>query len=159
PTQASRRSRLALLSCLSIAWASGALAAAIEDAERLYRTGQYAECARLAERETRGVRGEPWHLLKIRAELAQGRDEAARPSLGNGLRQVPWSLSLRLLGRDVYRANGRDDDAKAAIDGMERLILRSPQRYASPEGRVAVGRYFLLRGADARKVLDQFYDV
>src|SRR5262245_54786583 len=69
PSEASRPARFVLLAGLSIAWASGAPAADIEDAERLYRTGQYAECARLAERETRGVRGEPWHLLKIRAEL------------------------------------------------------------------------------------------
>ena len=34
-----------------------------------------------------------------------------------------------------------------------------PRRYATAEGFVTIGRFFLIRGADARKVLDQFYDV
>ena len=42
---------------------------------------------------------------------------------------------------------------------IERQVLSSPRRYATPEGQVALGRFFLLRGADPKKVLDQFYDV
>ena len=42
--------------------------------------------------------------------------------------------------------NGRDDDAAAEMDAIESLILVAPQRYATPEGRVALGRFFLLRG-------------
>ena len=45
------------------------------------------------------------------------------------------------------------------MNTIERLILNAPYRYATPEGRLSLGRFFLLRGADARKVLDQFYDV
>ncbi len=36
--------------------------------------------------------------------------------------------------------------------------MGSPQRFATPEGRVALGRYFLLTERDSRKVLDLFYD-
>ena len=55
--------------------------------------------------------------------------------------------------------NGRDQDAAAELDAIERLIQSGPRRYATAEGFVTIGRFFLLRGADARKVLDQFYDV
>ena len=40
-----------------------------------------------------------------------------------------------------------------------RLIQGGARRYATAEGLVTIGRFFLLRGTDARKVLDQFYDV
>ena len=42
---------------------------------------------------------------------------------------------------------------------IEARIQSAPSRYATPEGRVLLGRYFLARGADAKKVLDQCYDV
>jgi tetratricopeptide (TPR) repeat protein len=141
---------------------SGRTAAADWDwdgAEELLRTGRYDECAKLVAAEiAKGVRGEPWWLLKIEAELARGNDKAAMATLREALRRFPASVSLHLLARDVYRYNGRADEASAALDAIERMILAVPQRYASPEDRVALGRFFLRRGADARKVLDQFYD-
>ena len=45
------------------------------------------------------------------------------------------------------------------MEELERVVMGSPQRFATPEGRVALGRFFLLKGADAKKVLDLFYDV
>src|SRR5262249_11257970 len=63
-----------------------------------------------------------------------------------------------LLGRDVHRAAGRDQDAANELSMIERLILSAPYRYSTPEGRLALGRFFLLRGADGKKVLDEFYD-
>ena len=44
------------------------------------------------------------------------------------------------------------------MKAIERQVLSSPRRYATSEGQVALGRFFLLRGADPKKVLDQFYD-
>ncbi len=44
------------------------------------------------------------------------------------------------------------------MEELERVVMGSPQQFATPEGRVALGRYFLLKGADAKKVLDLFYD-
>lgn len=141
--------------------ASGASRAAdLRSAEALYRGGQYEECAQVAEGEVRSsFSGEAWGLLKIRAELAQGDHEAARRSLEFGLDRVPSSLALRLLGIEVYRLNGRERDAERMVLEAEQLILRAPYRYTTPEGRVALGRFFLLKGVDARRVLDQCYDV
>jgi predicted Zn-dependent protease len=140
--------------------ATAAAAADLEEAADLLRTGHYDECARLAAGEVgRGFFAEPWYRLKVEAEMARGEYQTALATLEEGLRRFPASLPLRMLGREVYRQNGRDDRAGAALDAVERLILSAPQRFATPEGRVALGRYFLLRGADARKVLDRFYDV
>jgi tetratricopeptide (TPR) repeat protein len=155
-----RLGKAVLAACLAVASAAVATAADLGEAEELFRTGRYDECARAAGAEIRaGARDEDPYLLKIQAELARGKSEEALRSLEDGLRRIPWSIPLRLLGREVYRANGRDADASASLDRVERLIQGSAPRYISPEARVMLGRFFLLRGADARKVLDQFYDI
>ncbi len=62
------------------------------------------------------------------------------------LRRFPASVPLRLLALDVYRYSGRQEDVPGLMEDLERVVMGSPQRFATPEGRVALGRYFLLRG-------------
>lgn len=136
-----------------------ASAASVDEGLELFRTGKYEDCVRTAELElSRTAWNEDWRLLKIRAEMTLGRYEEALKTLDVGLERSSPGLELRLIARDVYRFNGREDLAQAAFDGLERSVLSNPYRYSSAESRVALGRYFLLRGADAKKVLDQFYD-
>ena len=135
-------------------------AADIAQAEGAFRVGRYDEATRLAAEEVRnGSWVERWHLLKVRSELAQGLYPAALGSLEDGLRRIPGSVALLLLGREVYRYNGRAAEAEATLDAIEARLRASPSRYSTPEGRVLLGRYFLARGLDARKVLDQCFDV
>jgi tetratricopeptide (TPR) repeat protein len=102
---------------------------------------------------------EPWRHLKIKTELARGQYSEAIASLEDALRRFPASVVLHLLARDAYHATGRDQDAASELDVIERLVQGGPRRYATPLGLVTLGRYFLLRGEDPRKVLDQCYDV
>jgi tetratricopeptide (TPR) repeat protein len=148
-----------LLACLA-AWNSVPVwAADLEQAQKLFRTGRYDDCARMAGEElAKGGWNEDWDYLKIEAELARGKYSDALATLEGALRRFRGSIRLRLLGREVYRYNGQDADAAAELSTIERLILRSPREFAAPESRVALGRYFLLQGAEARTVLEQFYD-
>jgi tetratricopeptide (TPR) repeat protein len=136
-------------------------AADLEEAEALYRTGKYDECARVAAEEIAGAQGwgERWRILKVSAEMQRGKYAEAMDSLERAIRRFPASVPLRLLARDVYRYNGRQADVPGLLEDLERVVMGSPQRFATPEGRVALGRYFLLRSADSRKVLDLFYDM
>jgi tetratricopeptide (TPR) repeat protein len=141
---------------LGIAPAQGA---DLEEARALLRAGQYEACGRLADEELEAsFRSEPWSVLKIRAELAQGRDEQAATALEEALDRNSWSLALRLLGYEVFRVQGREDEARELLDEIEGLVRAAPRRYGSAEDLVVLGRFFLLRGVDARKVLEQFYD-
>jgi tetratricopeptide (TPR) repeat protein len=167
--QRARRTRrrgslpLAILALASVLVATSAAqnqAPNIAEAEKAFRVGRYDDAARLAAEEVRnGSWIERWHLLKVRAEMAQGLYPAALASLEDGLRRLPGSVALLLLARDVYRYNGREAEAEAVLDVIDARIRSTPSRYATPEGRVLLGRYFLARGADARKVLDQCYDI
>ncbi len=152
---------VAWITPLLVFLAGAACAADPEEAESLFRAGKYDECARVAADEIAAIEGwnERWRLLKISAEMQRGKYDEASDSLRSALRRFPASVSLRLLGRDVYRYNGRQEDVPSLMEDLERVVMGSPQRYATPEARVSLGRFFLLRGADSRKVLDLFYDI
>ncbi len=159
PPTPSRAGPLAMAALLVGLWAWSAGAADSEEAEAHYRAGRYDEAARLAAEESADFpRLERWHLLKVRAEMARGAYAEALASVEDGLRRVPAGAELYLIARDVYRLNGRDDDARAALDAAENLAQIAPGRFASAEGRVALGRILLARGADAKKVLDLCFD-
>jgi tetratricopeptide (TPR) repeat protein len=149
------------LTPLLLLLAGTAGAADFPDVESLFRAGKYDECARACTEEIARDEGwtERWRLLKISAEMHRGQYADALQSLQQGVRRFPASISLRLLGRDVYRYNGRHDDVPGWMADLERAVMGSPQKYATPEARVSLGRYFVLRGADSKKVLDLFYDV
>jgi tetratricopeptide (TPR) repeat protein len=139
---------------------SGSPAAELEDAEELLRTGHYDGCARLAAAEIRaGAQGYQWYRVKILAERAQGRSAEALASVADASERYPASVALRWLAYEVYRAAGRDAEANEALDAIEKLVFNAPGRFDTPDGQIIVGRFFLARGADAKKVLDRFYDV
>jgi tetratricopeptide (TPR) repeat protein len=140
--------------------ASGAGGAEIDEAEQLFRAGKYDECAAMAAEEiSGGLWGESWGRLKVRAELARGKYDDAMATARLAVRRFPASVALRWLKRDVDRFQGLDDEAAAELETIETLVVNAPQRYGEPVSRTILGRFFLARGADARKVLDQFYDV
>jgi predicted Zn-dependent protease len=145
---------------LALAQTGAASAADLEEAEKLFRTGQYDKVARLAAEEIdNGTWNERWSELKIEAELTRGKYAEAKATLEDALLRFRASVGLRLLGRQVYLYNGAVEAAANELDTIEQLLLRAPQRFTSPENRLSVGRFFLLRGADARTVLERFYDV
>jgi tetratricopeptide (TPR) repeat protein len=146
------------LLCLFVV--GSACAAELEQAEALFRAGKYDECARVAAEEITGGDGwsERWRVLKISAEMERGKYAEAMDSLNRALRRFPVSIPLRLLARDVYRFNERQDDVPALMEDLERIVMGSPQRLVNPEVLVVLGRYYLIRGADSKKVLDVCYD-
>jgi tetratricopeptide (TPR) repeat protein len=65
---------------------------------------------------------------------------------------------MRLVGYDVYRASGDPQWAEQAIQDIRELVGRDPRRYGDVDSRVTIGRALLLSGADARQVLELFFD-
>ena len=112
---------------------AAAFAADIEEVESLFRTGRYDEVARLAGEEIeKGAWNERFSELKIEAELARGKYAEAKETLEDALRRFRTSITLRLLGREVYRYNGGLADAASQLDAIEQLVMRirndSPRR-------------------------------
>ncbi len=145
-----RRSRVGLpvlvfsAFCLGAVAPSAAIAAAADlaEVEKLFRTGQYDQCAALAAQQiSKDEETERFSELKIKAELAQGKYAAAVETLETALRQVPSSLALRLLARDVYRSSGHDAAGEDELKTIEQMILAAPSASAGPKTASCSGAF------------------
>ncbi len=120
------RSRKALLSlCLGLL-CSQAIAADLDDAEKLFRTGKYDECAKAVDAgiENDGW-SEAWRHLKIKTELARGKDKEAIAALEEALIRFPASISLHLLGSQIYRQTGQPG-TRASSSRRSRSYSKTP---------------------------------
>jgi tetratricopeptide (TPR) repeat protein len=134
-------------------------AADYAETEELYFAGQYEEClAAAAEEVRRGIWNERWPRLLIRCQLTLGRYTEAREVFERASQRFPRSLPLRMLGYEIYRYNNDPRRAEQELGRIFQLVQDSPWRFSSSENLVTLGRCFLLRGADARQVLELFYD-
>jgi tetratricopeptide (TPR) repeat protein len=133
-------------------------AADLADATTLFRTGKYAETIDACKQAIDDRQwGESWWLLKIRAELATGQYEQALKTYETALGRYD-TVTVRLLGFEVLRANDRPADADALLASIREGAERTPWRYTEAASRVGLGRVLLQSGADARQVLELFYD-
>jgi tetratricopeptide (TPR) repeat protein len=138
---------------------ASASAADLAEARKLFNSGEYEQCRTLAAEAIAGGEWlEDWRQVKIEAELARGRYEEARKTLEEALPRFPSSIALRLVGRRVYRMNDRPQDAERMLAEINTLANQAPWRYSDPAGLVVLGRMLLERGADPRRVLENFYD-
>lgn len=143
------------LACAALA-AAPARAADPAEAEKLLRTGKYAECEKLAAEEiAKGSEPPAWWVLKIRGEVARGRYDDAGKSIEEARARFPADLVLHLLALDVYRTSGREKEAAEVLKAVERPIENRAAN--TPAERVALGRYLLATGTDAKEVLDQYF--
>src|SRR5262245_42405039 len=141
-------------------WPRSARAAELEEARPLFIKGQYTECIRLceeaiAEREP----SEEWRLLLAKSLLAVGRYTNAYEVISTNLDRFPWSVRLRLTGRDVYQQNGQVTEAAELLSDINRLGNYRMWAYQDTANLVTMGRAALLLGVDPRRVLEQSFDV
>lgn len=130
-----------------------------KEAQELWLSGRYADCATLAGGMVESDDGdEEWHLLRAKACLALGRYEEAYASITNSMRRFPPSIRVRLLAREVFLRNGQVDAAQAMVIETLKLAEERPWRYREPASRVAFGQMALLMGADPRRVLERLFD-
>jgi tetratricopeptide (TPR) repeat protein len=131
----------------------------LSEAKKLFATGKYDACAAAAmEAISEGYAGEDWPLLKIDSDMHRGRYAEALDTLEAALKEFRTSVRLRWLGYRVLLFNNRLDRASAVLEEIGDLATRATYRYNDSANRVTLGRYFVHRGADARHVLETFYD-
>ncbi len=152
----------ALMACLLVVGglAPGAASGTeLEEARRLFQAGNFDACAQAAAAQlAEGYSGEEWVLLKIESDRQRGRYAEALATLDAALNEFPLSVRLRWTGYPVFLFNQQPKRAQEALEEIAELATRSAYRYNDAANRVTLGRYYLHRGADARRVLETFYD-
>ncbi len=141
---------------LALTGLSAVHGADIADAEKLLRTGKYAECDKLiADEMAAGEVSARWWELKVRAEIARGKYDAAGKTIEAGRTKFPNDLAFHLLAHDVYRTSGREKEAKEALAAVQEQIDK--RAAYTPAEKVALGRHLQQAGTDAKEVLDKLF--
>ena len=129
-----------------------------EEAEKLFRTGRYDECARLVDEELDGDGwSEPWRHLKIKTALATGKYAEASARRGS-LRRFPQpGAALAGASRSITSTAANQDARTSSMRSRESCQAR---RGGTPRPRdLSRSGGSFCSGARRPKVLDQFYDV
>jgi len=129
------------------------------EAREKFRQGDYEASLAAATAALRdGDEREVWWLLKLESYTALGRYQDARVDLEKALPRGTWSIRLRRIGCDIYKALGQPDLVTGLIDQVHRVVELTPWRYSDAESLVTVGEIALLAGEDPRDVLEKCFD-
>lgn len=130
----------------------------IDECRQMLLTGEYEQCvATTADAIATGVFGESWHVIKAEAELALGRYSDALQTTQTALERYNWSLRLRLLAIEASRYAQQPELPETYTAEIATLVRASPWRYTDAENLVALGRFLLEQGADAKEVQNAFF--
>jgi thioredoxin-like negative regulator of GroEL len=113
-SQTSMPVRIAII--LVLAWVSAATGADLEEAQRLFLSGNYTQCVALAETAANEKPdSEDWQLLLTDGLLALGRYAEAQAVVTNALDRGSPSVLLRWQAREVFLSNGQTGAAAAMV--------------------------------------------
>jgi len=159
-TIARQGAQLAMLFILFVLlWPTLARTGELEDCRSLIWSGEYESAIKIAKEKVEAKTwNEGWSRILIEAYLITGQYDEAAAVFESIKERYSSSLTLRLLAIDAYRFSNQEVKAKTELDTIPLMIERSPWQYTTREQLVPLGRFFVMIGEDARKVLEQCFD-
>lgn len=135
-------------------------AADLDDAQALFASGDYEGCQDMAaEAVEKGIWNVRWPMLLIRCQMTTGQYADALVTYEAAAKRFTFNaLPLQLQGVDVLRMNNQTERAEQELAKIRNQVRQSLGRFMSKESMVAVGRYLVTQGEDARKILEIFFD-
>jgi tetratricopeptide (TPR) repeat protein len=131
----------------------------IEDCRSLLWSGDYETAIATAkEKVDAKTWNEGWSRILIEGYLITGQYAEAAAVFDSVKDRYYSSLTLRLLAVDAYRYSGQQAKAIVELDTIPVMLDRSPWQYTTREQLVPLGKYFVMAGEDAKKVLEQCFD-
>lgn len=131
----------------------------LDDLRQKLRSGEYEAVIRGTNEgiEQRQF-GEDWYLIKAEAESALGRYGSSWETVQAGLHRYNWSIRLRGIGISAANFAGDSAKAKLLLAEIQDFAGRMAWRYTDSDNLVMLGKISLAAGADARQVLETFFD-
>ncbi len=131
----------------------------LSEAQRQFRSGNYAGCVALAEQASRARQDpEEWQLLLSKALLATGQYQKAASAITNAMGEDRWNIRLRWQAREVFLSSGQTDAAAEAAPAIIRMVASHSGDYRDAPSLVVFAQAALLSGADPKRVLDTLLD-
>jgi predicted Zn-dependent protease len=121
--------------------------------------GEYDLAARIGEAAVQ--RGQPspdWREIRIRALMAMGQVDEALKTADEAVGKFPEHLPLLALRHEVAERFGRKDVAADSLTKINDAAKKKAAKDRSAADLVALGHAALALGADAKKVIAQYFD-
>jgi tetratricopeptide (TPR) repeat protein len=135
-------------------------AADLSQAQKLFYQGDYSACIDMCSPEVKsGIWNDGWSRLLIESHFALGQYEQAKEVYEQVQLKFNNSLTLRILGAEAYRYCGESAKGNKLLNDIPDLITTASYRFTDRENRLALGRYALSIGEDARRILKSNYDL
>jgi tetratricopeptide (TPR) repeat protein len=152
--------------CCLLSWAlliaadvREAYSADINDARSAFYRGDYDGCIEMTKAEVeRGIWNDVWARQLIQCYLVTGQYTEAVQVYEQVAQRFSDSIPLRVLAAEAYRFAGQHDRGSRLLSEVPEIVQAAPYRFSGRDNMLAIGRYLLEMGEDARAVLDAFYD-
>ncbi|MBB5039468.1 peptidase MA family metallohydrolase [Prosthecobacter dejongeii] len=127
---------------------------------QLLAKGDYELCGRICEAAIqRGMKAPEWRLMRIRALMRQGQEETARDEVELAVNTFPENLELLMLQHENAILLGRKDIANKALTAVNAAAKTKRPQDRTAQDWVSLGQAALALGADAKKVIEQYFTV
>lgn len=132
----------------------------LEPMRRILAGGRYEDVALVCERAIqRGMKLPDWRLMRIKALMALGEEVKVRDEVQLAVRTFPGNLELLMLQHENALRLGRKDIASEALKAVNEAAKAQVPKNRTAADWVALGQAALALGADAKKVITQYFQV
>lgn len=132
----------------------------LEPMRHILAAGRYDDVALVCERAIeRGMKSPEWRLMRVRALMALGEEARARDEVQLAVKTFPGHLELLMLQHENALRLGRKDIAAEALRAVNEVAKTRPVKDRTAADWVALGQAALALGADAKKVITQYFQV
>lgn len=125
---------------------------------QLFDHGKYIQCIEACEKGVENAWRVDWRILKINSEIKLGKYPEALKSAELALEKHSSDVRVRWAARKAYLLNNDLEKAELMLTEINELVKNAPWRYTDAEDRIVLGQMMLEANADAKKVLELFFD-
>ena len=126
----------------------------------LLAKGDYELVARIGEAAVeKGLKAPDWRILRFKALTELGQIDTALDEIVKALVFFPDHFELLMLRHDLAKLLGKADIAAEALKKLNEVARTKPAKDRTAVESVSLGRAALVLGADAQKVIAQYFKV
>lgn len=151
--------QFAVLCLFAVLWSPISSAADMSQARSLFYSGDYEACIEYTKEQVdKGIWNDFWSRMLIKVYLETGKYEEAIEVYEKVKTKFSNSIPLRISAAKAYRFSGSADVGDQMLNEIPDLVNSAPWRYSDRDNLLAIGRYLLHQGVDAREILTTFFD-
>lgn len=126
----------------------------------LLAKGEYELVARIGEAAVeKGLKSPEWRILRLKALVELGQVETSLDESAKALTTFPGHFEILMLRHDVAKLLGKADVVAEALKGVNEAAKSKAAKDRTAMESVMLGRAALVLGADAQKVIAQYFKV